>query len=119
MMIRSRTPSVSAGGITGSTISSRVTAGPGLGKSLTGGTTKIVGAAFPRRREAAPHGWGPPLAGRLDRDLGEVRGEAVAAVDQAGDPDQHVPGGHRLVEGEVGGGLEGGVRSGVEAVEVA
>jgi hypothetical protein len=47
MMIRSRTPSCSAGGIAGFVISAVVTAGPGLGWELvTGGTTRIVGAAF-------------------------------------------------------------------------
>src|SRR3712207_5100821 len=47
MMIRSRTPSCSAGGIAGATCSA-VTAGPGVGWSVvTGGTTRIVGAAFP------------------------------------------------------------------------
>src|SRR3954470_13441595 len=49
MMIRSRTPSCSAGGIAGSACSA-VTAEPGVGWSVvTGGTTRIVGVAFPVR----------------------------------------------------------------------
>src|SRR3954452_16415662 len=98
MMIRSRTPSCSAGGITGSRISLVVTAGPGGGRELvTGGTTRIVGAAFPR---------GPSPAGRsllrgVHPDLGDVGREPVGAGDEAGDPDQHEAGRHGLVEGQV------------------
>ena len=49
MMIRSRTPSCSAGGITGLWISVVVTAGPGVGwwSFVTGGTTVSVGRSFP------------------------------------------------------------------------
>src|SRR3954469_20716708 len=68
MMIRSRTPSCSAGGIAGSTISSVVTAGPGLGKSLTRGTTRIVGAPFPWPRPAARP---EPASGEEDGDLAQ------------------------------------------------
>src|SRR3954469_23739324 len=115
MMIRSRTPSCSAGGIAGCAISSVVTAGPGVGKSLTGGTTRIVGAAFPARRWGDGRGGGS--AGRVDRDLGQVRGESVRGVHQAGDPDQDVAGGDRLVEGQVAGGLERAVRGDGEVVD--
>src|SRR3954462_9335041 len=99
MMIRSRTPSCSAGGIAGFVISPVVTAGPGVGKSFTRGTTRIVGGAFPvapsrGSPRAGERGGGrdPLSAACLDRDLGDVRGEAVVALHQPGDPHQHVPG---------------------------
>src|SRR5689334_203381 len=108
MMIRSRTPSCSAGGMTGSAISPVVTAGPGVGWELvTGGTTRIVGAAFPRspapRRAAVDRRPSAGRARRVDGDLGDVGGERVVAGHQAGDPDEHEAGRDRLVEGEVGG----------------
>src|SRR4051812_955196 len=125
MMIRSRTPSCSAGGIVGSVISPVVTAGPGGGKSFTGGTTRIVRRAFPaapskgspRARERGG-GRGPFSAGRRHGDLGDVRGEAVLALDEPGDPHQHVPGVDRLVEGEVRSVLDRAVGGHVEAVQV-
>src|SRR5215210_934766 len=105
MMIRSRTSGVSAGGTTGcSAVSGVVTAGPGVrcagvGEFVTGGTTRIVGAPFPVVPPDA-------LAGRLQRDLGQVGLEAAVALDQTGDPHQHVAGRRRLLEGEVGALLE-------------
>src|SRR3954469_23186543 len=94
MMIRSRTPSCSAGGITGSAISPVVTAGPGGGWGVvTGGTTRIVGAAFPvappggsRRACESREGRGPLSARRVHLHLGDVGGEAVVAGHEAGDP---------------------------------
>src|SRR3954452_13818955 len=99
MMIRSRMPSCSAGGIAGFVISSVVTAGPGAGWELvTGGTTRIVGAPFPARPPPR-RGWS---AGGVDGDLGDVGGEPVVAGHQAGDPDEHESGRDRLGEGQVG-----------------
>src|SRR5829696_6607176 len=101
MMIRSRMPSCSAGGIAGFPLV--VTAGPGVGWELvTGGTTRIVGAAFHGRRGATPLGSG----GGADDDLGEVGLSAVLDGHQTGDPDEHVPGGGRLLEGQLGGALQ-------------
>ena len=72
--------------------------GRGVGWELvTGGTTRIVGAAFPM----APSGGSPRACGSdgssgsargVDGDLGEVGREAVLDGHQAGDPHQHVPG---------------------------
>src|SRR3712207_28545 len=89
MMIRSRTPSCSAGGMAGCA-GSVETAGPGVGWSfVTGGTTVSVGRAFPAVLLArGGHG-----------DLGEVGAEPVVGSDQTGHPDQQVPGGHRRGEG--------------------
>src|SRR3954451_20338870 len=110
MMMRSRTPSCSAGGIAGSVISAVVTAGSGVGWELvTGGTTRMVGAAFPRPRRR-------PLALGVDGDLGDVGLETVVALHQAGHPDQHEPRLHRLVERHVGGGVELAVRGRLEPV---
>src|SRR5215211_6861426 len=105
MMIRSRTSGVSAGGIAGCAATSAVvTAGPGVGWPVgefvvTGGTTRMVGAPFP----AVP---ADALGRRLQRHLGEIGLEAAIALHQTGDPDEHVPGGRRLVEGELGALLE-------------
>src|SRR5689334_21710573 len=120
MMIRSRTPSCSAGGIVGFVISAVVTAGPGGGWELvTGVTTRIVGAAFRRPRPVARR---EPASGErdgvlllargVDRDLGQVGLEPVLALHQTGDPDQHEPGLDRLAEGHVGGGVERAVGGG-------
>src|SRR5688500_18141972 len=106
MMIRSRMPSCSAGGIAG--FPPVVTAGPGVRWFVTGDTTRIVGAAFPDLPSVAPsraspracEGWGrggPLSAGGLDLHLGDVGGETVAARHQTGDPDQHDTGGRGLL----------------------
>src|SRR3954469_20427138 len=107
MMIRSRTPSCSAGGIAGFVISPVVTAGPGVGNSFTGSTTRIVGRAFPAapargspRASERGGGRGSFSAGRLNPHPAGVRREALPVVHQAGDPHQHVPGRDRLLEGE-------------------
>src|SRR3954447_11766007 len=114
MMIRSRTPSCSAGGMAGLPLV--VTAGPGVGWgpvgdcAVTGGTTLMVGAAFPvsARPDGCRRGRDglPGSAGGVRHDLGDVRGEAVGAVDQTGDPDQDEASRDRLVEAEVGGVLD-------------
>src|SRR3954462_10744827 len=99
MMIRSRTPFCSAGGITGGP--SVETAGPGVGWELpevgagvTGGTTRIVGVPFPECRVPYRRG----SARVVDGHLGQVRSEAAVAGYQRGDPDQHVARGHGLGE---------------------
>src|SRR4051812_8668713 len=106
MMIRSRTPSCSAGGIVGSVISPVVTAGPGVGNSFTGSTTRIVGRAFPAApARGSPRacercgGRGAFSAGRLNRHLGDVPPETLPLVHQARGPHQHVPGPDPLPEG--------------------
>src|SRR3712207_4409182 len=127
MMTRSRTPSCSAGGITGSVCSS-VTAGPGVGWSVvTRGTTRILGAAFPARPPAgsrrgsrvAAGSRGPLSAGPREADLGDLGGEPAVGGHQPGDPQQHVPGGHRLVEGQVRRGAQLTVRDHLVGAEVA
>src|SRR3954452_11990027 len=92
MMIRSRTPSCSAGGMPGRA-GSVSTAGPGVGwEFVTGGTTPMVGGTFPRAGSARG----------VDDDLGQVALEAALAGRQLGDPDQHDPAAGRLVEGQIG-----------------
>src|SRR5687768_7777380 len=117
MMIRSRMPSCSPGGI--ASFPRVVTAGPGVGWSplsdggvtggVTGGTTPMVGATFP----APSHPSRPPPAtgaggsgGGADDDLGEVGLGAVLDRDQTGDPHQDVAGGGRLLEGQLRGVLQ-------------
>src|SRR3954469_12349783 len=71
MMIRSRTPSRSAGGMPG-LAGSTSTAGPGVGWTsvddgdslFTGGTTPMVGAPFPGRRAPGARGAAPDAAGQ-------------------------------------------------------
>src|SRR5437764_3567666 len=95
MMIRSRTPSCSAGGMAGCA-GSVDTAGPGVGweEFVTRGTTRMVGGPFP----VGPLRRGSRSVGRLHGHLGEVGGEAAVRGHQAGDPDQHVAGAHGLAE---------------------
>src|SRR4051794_14867742 len=100
MMIRSRTPSCSAGGIAGGA-GAVDTAGPGAGwEFVTGGTTANGRGGIPRAAAASRPA---VLAGAVDDDLGQVAAEALVAGHQPGDPDQHEPAGRRLVEGQVGG----------------
>src|SRR4051794_41036736 len=119
MMIRSRTPSCSAGGMAGCSRSTP-TAGPGVGwESFTGGTTPIVGAAFPAPQHRSPVGERVGSARGVDGDLGEVGLGAVLHRHQAGDPHQHVARGHRLLELEVGAALDRALGSDGEAVDGA
>src|SRR3954447_16469375 len=110
MMIRSRMPSCSAGGIAG--LPSVVTAGPGAGwAAFTGGTTRIVRSAF--------RGSSPRSARGADVDLGEIGRATVAPGDQPGEPDQQVAGGDRLVEPEFGALLQGAGGGDREALQRA
>src|SRR3954453_16563130 len=114
MMIRSRTPSCSAGGMAG-WAGSVDTAGPGVGwEFVTGGTTRMVRAGIPAGSRARGGS-----AGGVDGDLGEVGAVPAVAADQAGHPDQQEPGVDRLGEREVGGVLQGAGGGDGEAVEVA
>jgi hypothetical protein len=63
-------PSCSAGGIAGSTLVA-VTAGPGVGWFVTGGTTPIVGVAFPDVRSSGPVRL--PAAQPADRNVTSAR----------------------------------------------
>src|SRR3954449_7392027 len=109
MMIRSRTPSCSAGGMPGRA-GSVSTAGPGVGwEFVTGGTTPMVRAAFPRARSARG----------VDDDLGQVALEAALAGHQPGDPHQEEPALGGLVEGQVGRAVHGAGGPDRVAVQVA
>src|SRR3954454_1957613 len=114
MMIRSRIPSCSAGGMAG-WAGSVETAGPGAGWwFVTGGTTDRVGRAFPAVLATTR-----PSAGRRDGDLGQVGHEPTVGTDQPGEPDQHVARGHRSGEGQLVGTGQGRGGGDGEGVQIA
>src|SRR3954464_1934472 len=83
MMIRSRTPSCSAGGIAGFVISPVVTAGPGGGEAFTRGNNRVGGGAGIQSGRAKRGSWGEhPLGPRPEVRREPASGEEDGILSQ-------------------------------------